>query len=81
MVQTGDFFFNGRTIFLDHGQGLVTMFCHLQRIDVDPGQRLASGEMLGTVGSSGRVTGPHLHWSVSLNGVRVDPSLFVADND
>ena len=70
---TGDFFFNGNTVFMDHGGGLVTMYCHLSEITAQEGQWLARGDTLGLVGSTGRVTGPHLHWSVSLNGNRVDP--------
>lgn len=74
--QTGDYFFNGKTIFVDHGQGLVTMYCHLDRIDVEPGQAIQRGEVIGTVGATGRVTGPHLHLGVSLNDARVEPRLF-----
>lgn len=78
VVNTGDYYFNGRTVFLDHGQGLITMYCHLDEIRVREGQQLARGEVLGTVGMSGRATGPHLHWTVSLNNARVDPRLFLA---
>jgi len=78
---TGDYFFNGNTVFIDHGQGLVTMFCHMDRIDVQPGQKIGRGEVIGTVGMTGRVTGPHLHLGVSLNDVRVEPRLFFPERD
>lgn len=76
VVQTGEYFFNGNSVFIDHGQGLITMYCHLERIDVKPGQILDKGTVIGAVGSTGRATGPHLHWAVSLNDARVDPLLF-----
>lgn len=79
VVEVGDYFFNGRTVFIDHGQGLVSMYNHLHRVLVAPGTPVKRGQRIGEVGKSGRVTGPHLHWSVSLNNTRVDPLLFVSD--
>jgi murein DD-endopeptidase MepM/ murein hydrolase activator NlpD len=76
---TGDYFFNGNTVFIDHGQGLVTMLCHLDRIDVKDGQIVMQGDIVGTVGATGRVTGPHLHLGISLNDVRIEPRLFFPD--
>lgn len=73
-----DYFFNGRTVFVDHGNGLITMYCHLKRFNVKVGQKVRKGQRLGLVGQTGRASGPHLHWSVVLNGVMVDPELFIA---
>ena len=73
VAAVGDYFFNGKTVLLDHGGGLVTMYCHLHRIDVAEGEEVERGAVLAAVGNTGRSTGPHLHWSVSLAGVRVDP--------
>ena len=78
VMDVGDYFFNGNTVWLDHGGGLLSMLCHLSRIDVRPGDTLRTGDVLGAVGATGRVTGPHLHWSLSLNRAMVDPALFLA---
>ncbi len=78
VIKTDDLFFCGKMVLLDHGQGLLTLYCHLESIAVRAGDRVDQGEVIGTVGSSGRATGPHLHWGVRLNGVWVDPTLLVA---
>lgn len=77
VVLTGDFYYNGNTVIVDHGGGLLTLFCHLDRIDAKTDLQVETGDRLGTVGATGRVTGAHLHFSVSLNGARINPSLFL----
>lgn len=77
VLDTGDYFFNGNTIFIDHGQGLISAYMHLSKIGVRAGQEVAKGERIGSVGSTGRSTGAHLHWTVILNGTPVDPELFL----
>lgn len=78
VIDAADYFYCGQSVFVDHGQGLISLYCHLDRIDVAPGQSLRRGERIGLSGASGRATGPHLHWSVYLNGNGIDPELLLA---
>lgn len=78
IILTGNFFFNGNSIFIDHGQGLITMYCHMDSLESHVGDKVNAGDIIGTIGSTGRATGPHLHWTVSLNNSRVEPLLFLA---
>ncbi|MDY6854672.1 MAG: M23 family metallopeptidase [Thermodesulfobacteriota bacterium] len=66
-------YFSGKSVFIDHGQGLYSMYFHLSQVNIKLGQRIEKGEVLGLAGSTGRATGPHLHWGVRLNKARVDP--------
>ncbi|RYF27747.1 MAG: M23 family metallopeptidase [Comamonadaceae bacterium] len=77
VIDVGDYFFNGGTVWLDHGGGLLSMYCHLSAVDVQVGDALATGQPFCKVGATGRVTGPHLHWGVMLNRTMVDPALFI----
>ena len=72
-----DLFFTGKTVMIDHGLGLQTVYAHLSRMDVREGQRVAKGEPVGAVGASGRATGPHLHWGASWLDVRLDPETVI----
>ena len=71
-------YFSGNTVIIDHGLGLFSMLAHLSQIEVHEGDRIAAGQLLGLVGATGRVTGPHLHWAVRAGGARVDPLSLLA---
>ena len=73
VVYAGEMFFSGKTVILHHGGGLFTLYFHLERYRVEEAQAVAKGEVIGWVGASGRVTGPHLHWGATLQGIRFDP--------
>lgn len=74
-LATPDMFFTGRTILLDHGQGLTSVYAHMRKMLVKPGQRVSKGQPIGEVGATGRVTGPHLHWGLHWRGIALDPAL------
>jgi len=73
VVLVKDLYYSGNTVIVDHGLGLYSYFAHLSKFDVNEGESVAKGQVIGEVGSTGRVTGPHLHWTVRLAGTRVDP--------
>ena len=77
VIEVGDFFFNGRCVFIDHGRGVVSFYGHMSKVDVTPGQKVKQGNKLGEVGKTGRATGAHLHWSIALNTTWVNPQLFL----
>jgi murein DD-endopeptidase MepM/ murein hydrolase activator NlpD len=76
-----DFFFSGRSVFLDHGDGLITMYFHFSEILVEEGDEIRRGQVIGRVGQSGRATGPHLHVGIRWRGARVDPALMFVPVD
>lgn len=80
VVLTGDYFFLGKTVFIEHGQGLITLYAHLNKILVKKDSLVEQGSLIAEVGATGRASGPHLHWGVYLNQVAVDPLLFIDKN-
>jgi murein DD-endopeptidase MepM/ murein hydrolase activator NlpD len=73
-----DFFFSGGSVFLDHGDGLISMYFHLEEWTVEEGGEVRRGEVIGKVGQTGRATGPHLHMGARWRGARIDPMLLLA---
>ena len=73
VVIARDLYFSGNTVIIDHGQGVFSMLAHMSAIDVHEGDRVEPGDLVGKVGATGRVTGPHLHWAVRINDARIDP--------
>ena len=79
VILIGEFFFNGKTVFIDHGMGLISVYIHLDKILVEQGQALKQGDVIGHIGQTGRATGPHLHWGIYLNQTAVNPNLFLGE--
>lgn len=80
VIDTGEYFFNGNSVFIEHGLGVQTFYAHMNSISVSIGDQVKQGDKIGTVGETGRVTGAHLHWSLGLNGTWVDPTLVLAND-
>jgi len=77
VILAGEFFFNGNAIFLDHGQGLISVYIHMNERLAQQGQQIKQGDVIGTIGQTGRATGPHLHWGIYLNQTVVNPNLLI----
>ncbi len=80
VIDSGDFFFSGNMVFINHGQGIISLYAHLSAISVKPGDTVKQGDIIGNVGQTGRVTGPHLHFSILLNQTAIDPAFMLPNN-
>ena len=78
VVLASHLYFAGNTVIIDHGLGVFSVYCHFSEITVKMGQKVEKGDIIGKIGSTGRVTGPHLHWSVRIRGSRVDPNALLS---
>jgi len=78
VVEAAPYFFTGNTVIIDHGMGVFSLYAHLDKMQVKPGEPIKQGKPVGTIGKTGRVTGPHLHWSMYINQTLVNPLLFVS---
>ncbi len=80
VIDAGDFFFSGNMIYLDHGQGIISLYAHLNNISVKPGDIVKQGDIIGNLGQTGRVTGPHLHFAIITNQTLIDPVFMLPKN-
>lgn len=78
VILSGNFFYKGNVIYIDHGDGLVSSYSHLSNKAINLNQIVSKGEVVGYVGSTGRVTGPHLHWEVFFLGIPINPEIFIS---
>jgi murein DD-endopeptidase MepM/ murein hydrolase activator NlpD len=81
VILIGHYFFNGKTVLLDHGQGLLSIYIHMDKINVKNNQQIKQGDVLGLVGQTGRATGPHLHFGVYLTNTAINPQLLLSDDE
>jgi murein DD-endopeptidase MepM/ murein hydrolase activator NlpD len=79
VIISDEFFFNGNAVFIDHGQGLISVYIHMNERLVNPGQIIKQGDVIGTIGQTGRATGPHLHFGIFLNKTVINPNILIKD--
>ena len=79
VIESGNFFFSGNMVYIDHGQGIISLYAHMNSINIKTGDSIHKGQIIGTVGETGRVTGPHLHLAIIANQTLIDPILMLPD--